>query len=736
MKKSFSMWRAGLAAASALMGLVAGAWAEPFVVGWGMNANGQAFPTPVEALSGATAIAAGYHHSLAVVDSCTYAWGRNDEGQCDVPSAGRTNVAAVAAGEQFSVARRTDGTLVSWGQFGPNNPVSGRLTGDYTNDVAQVAAGQAHVLVLKNDGRVLAAGVNSYAPECTVPTNDLSDVVQVAAGAYFSFALQRDGTIVTWGSAGEDIGGVLEVPATLQGHARKIAAGHYHALAITDSGDIVQWGSVVDHGIPDGARTGATDIAGGYDFSLARTSDGKVYIWGNGLDVAQLSPMPASLAAGVSQVAAGYGHALALGAGLAPYWLEDAIPAEAYVARAYAATVTATGMPAVTYHKSGNNWPSWLKLDARTGALSGTPTQTAKRAEFAVVASNVYGAVASATLAIEVSDTPLDPPAFITTTVPDGEVGLPYRVAIVASNAAGYYLSRADQYALPAGLALAEDGTLSGTPAAEDATVFYVMASNATDMVEQQFSIRITSASAAPEILTGSPLPAARLDEPYSVQFETDRVATFAQTGGTLPAGLDLEPSTGILSGAPTAPGAYTFTIQAANAVGTTTAEFALDVNAWPAIETETLPAGRIGAAYSGTLAATGWPVPVFALASGSLPGGLSLGADGVISGTPTAAGTFSFAVTASNLLGYATRDYSIAVDAVQAPQFTAMTFIASNKTLKLEWTTPVTTNTYLYWSTNISAATPAWKSLGRQKSGVAIAQTNSTPIYYRLRIP
>jgi hypothetical protein len=128
--------------------------------------------------------------------------------------------------------------------------------------------------------------------------------------------------------------------------------------------------------------------------------------------------------------------------------------------------------------------------------------------------------------------------------------------------------------------------------------------------------------------------------------------------------------------------------------------------------------------------------VPAFALASGSLPGGLSLGADGVISGTPTAAGTFTFAVTASNLLGYATRDYSIAVDAVQAPQFTAMTFIASNKTLKLEWTTPVTTNTYLYWSTNISAATPAWKSLGRKKSGVAIAQTNSTPVYYRLRIP
>ena len=724
------MWRAGLAAASALMGLVAGAWAEPFVVGWGMNANGQAFPTPVEALSGTTAIAAGHHHSLAVVDSCTYAWGRNDEGQCDVPSAGRTNVVAVAAGAGFSLALHQDGTVVGWGR----SDVVGSLTlpDEYKTDVAQIAAGEDHVVILKKDGTVRAAGVDSTAPECRVP-DSLSDVVQVAAGSHFSLARKADGSIVAWGDPDQD-GGVLDIPPTLT-QAKSIAAGHYHALALTkDTGDVVEWGWTEGHVIPDGARTGATDIAGGYDFSMVRTADGKVYAWGDDSE-GQLD-LPASLEAGVSQIAAGYGHALALGAGLAPYWLEDAIPAEAYVARAYAATVTATGMPAVTYHKSGNNWPSWLKLDARTGALSGTPTKTAKSAEFAVVASNIYGTVASATLAIEVSDTPLDPPAFITTTVPDGEVGLPYRVAIVASNAAGYYLSRADQYQLPAGLALAEDGTLSGTPAAEDATVFYVMASNATDMVEQQFSIRITSASAAPEILTGSPLPAARLDEPYSVQFETDREATFAQTGGTLPAGLGLEPATGILSGSPTAPGAYAFTIQAANAVGTTTAEFALDVNAWPAIETETLPAGRIGAAYSGTLAATGWPVPVFALASGSLPGGLSLGADGVISGTPTAAGTFSFAVTASNLLGYATRDYSIAVSSVQAPQFTAMTFIASNKTLKLEWTTPVTTNTYVYWSTNISAATPAWKSLGRKTSGVVIAQTNSTPIYYRLRIP
>ena len=437
---------------------------------------------------------------------------------------------------------------------------------------------------------------------------------------------------------------------------------------------------------------------------------------------------------GAAQIAAGNGHALVLGAGLAPYWLGDSVPDEAYVATPYSGYVTATGMPAVTYLQDGT-WPAWLKLDSNTGVLSGTPAKTAAVTRIHVVASNIYGSVTNI-FPIRVADTQLGPPAFITTSVPNGEVGLPYSFRIQASNSPVFYLSRADQYALPAGLALAEDGTLSGTPTAEDATIFFVMASNATDMVEQQFSISITSAGAAPEILTVSPLPAATLGEPYSVQFETDRAATFAQAGGALPAGLGLEPATGVLSGTPTASGAYAFTIQAANVVGTSTAEFALDVNAAPAITTATLPGGSIGTAYSQTIEATGWPVPVFALASGTLPGGLSLRPDGVISGKPTAAGTFTFAVAASNRVGTATNNYSIAIGAVQAPQFTAMTFIASNKTVKLEWTTPAATNTYLYWSTNISAADPTWKSLGKKKSPWTGPQTNSTPIYFRLRVP
>lgn len=68
-----------------------------------------------------------------------------------------------------------------------------------------------------------------------------------------------------------------------------------------------------------------------------------------------------------------------------------------------------------------------------------------------------------------------------------------------------------------------------------------------------------------------------------------------------------------------------------------------------PAITTVTLPGGTVGVAYSATLAATGDAPITWKLDRGSLPGGLTLSAGGVISGTPTAAGTYDFTVKASN---------------------------------------------------------------------------------------
>jgi len=78
------------------------------------------------------------------------------------------------------------------------------------------------------------------------------------------------------------------------------------------------------------------------------------------------------------------------------------------------------------------------------------------------------------------------------------------------------------------------------------------------------------------------------------------------------------------------------------------------------------------GTPYSYTFTATGTPDPTFAVASGTLPAGLTLSNAGVLSGTPTTAGVSTFTVSASNSLGSATTTaLSITVD-------TKPTFIAS----------------------------------------------------------
>ena len=73
-------------------------------------------------------------------------------------------------------------------------------------------------------------------------------------------------------------------------------------------------------------------------------------------------------------------------------------------------------------------------------------------------------------------------------------------------------------------------------------------------------------------------------------------------------------------------------------------------------------PAATVGAAYTFTPLASGSPAPTYTL-TGALPAGLSFDA-GVISGTPTAAGSSSFTITATNGLGSDTQAYTLTVSA------------------------------------------------------------------------
>jgi hypothetical protein len=86
--------------------------------------------------------------------------------------------------------------------------------------------------------------------------------------------------------------------------------------------------------------------------------------------------------------------------------------------------------------------------------------------------------------------------------------------------------------------------------------------------------------------------------------------------------------------------------------------------NAAPVVTTTNLAAGKIGVSYSASVSATGGKAPLtFAVTSGSLPTGLNLNAaSGVISGTPTAAGTASFVVTATDSAQVASAPMSLSI--------------------------------------------------------------------------
>ena len=84
-----------------------------------------------------------------------------------------------------------------------------------------------------------------------------------------------------------------------------------------------------------------------------------------------------------------------------------------------------------------------------------------------------------------------------------------------------------------------------------------------------------------------------------------------------------------------------------------------------PTIQTESLPGGTVGTDYSQTLAADGSAPIAWSVSGGSLPEGLSLNeSTGEISGTPTAAGTYTFDVEAQNDYGSETRELAIEIKA------------------------------------------------------------------------
>ncbi|MGQ7440658.1 putative Ig domain-containing protein, partial [Streptococcus suis] len=109
----------------------------------------------------------------------------------------------------------------------------------------------------------------------------------------------------------------------------------------------------------------------------------------------------------------------------------------------------------------------------------------------------------------------------------------------------------------------------------------------------------------------------------------------------------------GTLGGTPTAGGSFSFAVTATDASTgrfTGTRSYMLTVGAPTiALAPASLPAGTVGAGYNSSITASGGtPIYTYAVTAGALPAGLTLTSDGTLSGTPTAAGSFTATITAT----------------------------------------------------------------------------------------
>jgi hypothetical protein len=129
---------------------------------------------------------------------------------------------------------------------------------------------------------------------------------------------------------------------------------------------------------------------------------------------------------------------------------------------------------------------------------------------------------------------------------------------------------------------------------------------------------------------------------------------SYSVISGSLPPGLALSGG-GVLAGTPAAVGNFSFAVQAADTNGCSgTNGYTLAIGC-PAITVgpATLSSGLVGTAYSQSLTASGGLGSYsFAVTAGTLPAGLSLSGGGILSGTPSAIGTNSFTVTATDTNG------------------------------------------------------------------------------------
>jgi hypothetical protein len=342
----------------------------------------------------------------------------------------------------------------------------------------------------------------------------------------------------------------------------------------------------------------------------------------------------------------------------------------------YSAQLAATGgTKPYDWTISTGALPAGLTLHPATGAITGKPTVTGPASfTVSVTDSESTPVTASATESITVTAPPL---TVTTTSLPTATADAAYKATLAATGGVAPYTWLLSGGALPDGLTLHTNGTVSGTPKVAGTFSFTAEVADSDSPTETASAgLSITVAAAPLAITTDSMLPSAQAGTPYSVKLSADggiTPYTWSVISGALPYGVTLH-SNGTISGTPAGDGTFSITVQVTDSESpTATADqvFTLVVPAPLAIATTALPDGAVGDAYSAPIAATGGAGPyTWSITSGTLPSGVTLGtlgSDGLISGTPQESGTYTFTVQVTdseNPAATATETFAISIAA------------------------------------------------------------------------
>jgi YVTN family beta-propeller protein len=324
----------------------------------------------------------------------------------------------------------------------------------------------------------------------------------------------------------------------------------------------------------------------------------------------------------------------------------------------FAITASDANGDALTYSATG--LPAGLSIGATTGVITGTPT-TAATYSVTVTVNDGRGGTASTTpFTWTVTAAANAPPVITTPTARTSTVGTAVTFAITASDPNGDALTYSAA-GLPAGLTIsATTGVVSGTPTTAGTSTVTVTVNDGRGGTASTtpFTWTVTAAANTPPVIA---TPAAQgtvrgtaVTLPITASDANGDALTYSATG--LPAGLTISATTGVISGTPTTAASYTVTVTVNDGRGGTasttpfTWTITVPANVPPVITTPAAQSTVRNTAVSLAITASDANGDPLTYSATGLPAGLSIAAaSGLISGTPTTAGTSTVTVTVND---------------------------------------------------------------------------------------